>query len=118
MIVGFALLFGCQLAGELLSRTAALPLPGPVAGMVLLLALLALRPALAAHVRGVAHGLLAVLSFLFVPAGVGVMAHAERLRAEWLPIGAALVASTAVGLVVTALVFQAVAARMDRRGDR
>jgi holin-like protein len=34
------------------------------------------------------------------------MVHAQRVAAEWLPIGAALIVSTAVSLVVTALVLK------------
>ena len=50
--------------------------------------------------------LLKHLSLLFVPAGVGVMLHVARLAGEWLPIVVALLASTALAIVVTALVIQ------------
>jgi holin-like protein len=50
--------------------------------------------------------LLKHLSLLFVPAGVGVMLHVTRLANEWLPIVVALLASTALAIVVTALVMQ------------
>ena len=56
------------------------------------------------------------LSLLFVPAGVGLMRHGGRLRAELLPIGVAILVSTAVTVAVTALVFQAVA-RAQRKGE-
>ena len=47
------------------------------------------------------------LSLLFVPAGVGVMLHFERLGAEWLALAVALVASTVLTIGVTALVMRA-----------
>jgi holin-like protein len=43
------------------------------------------------------------LSLLFVPAGVGVMLHLQRLGDEALAIGVALVVSTWVGLASAAL---------------
>ena len=58
-----------QSAGELLARGLALPLPGPVIGMVLLL--LALRcPAVRRPVAACVHLLLMHLSYHAVPLGV------------------------------------------------
>ncbi len=47
---------------------------------------------------------------LFVPAGVGVMAHLNRLGDEWLPISVSLVLSTLLTIAVTALVMRALLA--------
>jgi len=44
MIAALALLLGFQLAGEVIRLALALPVPGPVIGMVLLLLMLILRP--------------------------------------------------------------------------
>ena len=38
------------------------------------------------------------MALFFVPAGVGVITQAQVLRAEWLPVSVALVASTLIGL--------------------
>jgi holin-like protein len=103
--IGALLIF--QLAGEALTRLLALPVPGPVVGMALLFAAMAAAPALAQRMRDTANGLLQHLSLLFVPAGVGVMLHAQRVAAEWIAIAAALVVGTAVTLVVTALTIKA-----------
>ncbi|MGV3656131.1 MAG: CidA/LrgA family protein [Noviherbaspirillum sp.] len=43
---------------------------------------------------------------LFVPAAVGIMLHAQRVADEWLPIAAALIISTIVTIIVTALVIR------------
>ena len=106
MLAGITLLLCYQLVGEVLVAALGLPLPGPVLGMLLLVLTLVLRPVVATTVEGTAEGLLGHLSLLFVPAGVGVMVHAARLEGEWLPIVAALVVSTLVTLVVTALVLR------------
>lgn len=71
--------------------------------MALLLLILVLRPSFLTAVRSTALTLLTHLSLLFVPAGVGVMLHLQRLGDEALAIGLALVISTLVGLASAAL---------------
>lgn len=107
----FSLLF-FQLLGESLTRAFDLPIPGPVIGFVLLALTLLAVPPLRREVEPTATGLLRHLSLLFVPAAVGVIQQGRMLRAEILPIGAALLLSTWAALAVTALVFRTVAARL------
>jgi len=106
MIGALTLLLLFQLAGEVLVKLLALPLPGPVLGMALLFAALALRGGPSDELRGTANGLLQHLSLLFVPAGAGVMIHFSRIGSEWPAILGALIASSALALVVTALVLR------------
>lgn len=107
---GLALLLLAQSAGELLVRALRLPLPGPVLGLGLVLALLAWAPArrlVAAPVEAAAEGLLAHLSLLFVPLGVGVIAHLGLLGGHALALALVVLVSTLAGLAVTGLVLQA-----------
>jgi putative effector of murein hydrolase LrgA (UPF0299 family) len=117
MINGMLLLFACQLVGEIAARGLSLPVPGPVLGLLLLVAgLIALnrvRPfddaALQASSLGrVAAGLLGSLALLFVPAGVGVTQHLGLVGDHGLALGLALVGSTLVTLLATVGVFLAV----------
>ena len=103
MIPALAALLVFQLIGEALVRTLGVPVPGPVVGMALLLLTLVLRPSLLPAIKPTAQTLLQHLSLLFVPAGVGVMLHLQRLGDEALAIGVALVVSTLVGLASAAL---------------
>lgn len=112
MLETLAALLVFQTIGEVLSYTLKLPVPGPVLGMILLLALLLARPATVARLRPTSLELLKHLSLLFVPAGVGVMLHIARIGREWLPIVVALVASTALAIAVTALVVTWTARRL------
>lgn len=109
MIAALTALLAFQLAGELIVRLTGVPVPGPVLGMVMLVVFFVLRGEVPDSLRKVASVILQHLSLLFVPAGVGLMLHAARIEAEWLAIGAALVGSTVLSLVVTVLVFRAVA---------
>lgn len=103
MIPALASLLVCQLLGEALVRVLGMPVPGPVVGMAGLLAVLVVRPAWLASLKPTAQNLLQHLSLLFVPAGVGVMLHLQRLGDEALAIGVALVLSTLIGLASAAL---------------
>ncbi|WP_296872141.1 CidA/LrgA family protein [Tibeticola sp.] len=103
---GLALLLLFQSAGELLSRALHLPFPGPVVGLLLLLPALRWR-AVQHRVGAVAEFLLAHLSLLFVPVGVGVMTHLELLQQHGLRLLAVLLVSTWVALAVTAAVLRA-----------
>ncbi len=107
---GFAWLLVLQSAGEAMARLLSLPFPGPVVGMVLLL--VALRwPLVRDSVAAVAEFLLAHLSLLFVPVGVGVMTHLGLLGQYGLRMAVVIVLSTWVGLGVTALVLRALMRR-------
>ena len=99
---GLAWLLVFQSAGELLSRGFSLPFPGPVIGMVLLL--LGLQSyTVRTPVAVCADFLLSHLSLLFVPVGVGVMAHLSLVSQYGVRILLAVVVSTLTGLFVTVL---------------
>lgn len=102
---GLAWLLALQSLGELLARGLALPFPGPVVGMVLLL--IALRwPAVRTPVAGCADFLLAHLSLLFVPVGVGVITHLPLLAEFGGRMLLVILLSTWAGLAVTVLVLR------------
>ena len=99
---GLAWLLAFQSAGELLSRGLQLPFPGPVVGMLLLL--VALRwQVVREPVSSCADFLLAHLSLLFVPVGVGVMTHFSLVSQYGFRMLAVVVVSTLAGLLVTVL---------------
>ena len=109
---GLAWLLVLQLVGEVLARAFSLPLPGPVIGMLLLMPALGWRP-LREPVTEVARFLLAHLSLLFVPVGVGVVTHLDLLRQLGPRLALVIVLSSWIGIAVSALVLRA----LLRRGD-
>ena len=109
--VTWLLLFQC--AGEAVSHLLGLPVPGPVVGMLLLFVALRIRDSVPDSIGVAADSLAKHLSLLFVPAGVGVMMYFGRLAGEWLPIVAALLISTIVAIAVAAVVFAALARRVE-----
>lgn len=114
MLHAIALLLVCQLAGETLAHFLALPLPGPVIGMMLLLAALMLRLPLPKATEGTADGLLQHLSLLFVPAGVGVVQQLDLLGTEGGRLLIVILGSVVIALTATALTFSWVAKLMGQ----
>jgi holin-like protein len=117
MLSYVTLIFCCQLAGELFVAATGLPVPGPVIGMLLLLAGLVMRGAVPDELSNIGDALLGNLSLLFVPAGVGVMLHAQLLGRDWLPLTAALVLSTILTIAVTALVMRRLSPSAPAEGN-
>jgi holin-like protein len=106
MIGALTQLLVFQLLGEVVARWLALPVPGPVLGMLFLFVALALRGGPGHELQSTSQTLLQHLSLLFVPAGTGIMIHLHRVADEWLPLLLSLLISTAATLVVTALVMK------------
>ena len=103
MVHGFALLLVCQLLGEVAVQALALPVPGPLVGMLLLFAGLLVRGGLPDALSDAANALLRHLMLLFIPAVTGVMMYFDRIAREWVPFMAACIVGTAVTMVATAL---------------
>ena len=124
MIASLSLILLCQLAGEVIVRGLGLPMPGPVLGLMFLLLLLLGRDRFALLARGplqgdgvesASRGLLAHLSLLFIPAGVGVVQKLDLLAEHGIAITLILAVSVVVTLLVTVATFL-VASRLMARG--
>jgi putative effector of murein hydrolase LrgA (UPF0299 family) len=124
MIASLSLILLCQLAGEVVVRGFALPMPGPVVGLMLLLGLLLARDRFAGLARGplqqggvetVSKNMLAHLSLLFVPAGVGVVQKLDLIAEHGLAIVAVLALSVVITLLVTVATFLLASRLMARK---
>jgi holin-like protein len=114
MLRAIATLLVFQCLGEGVSYLFKLPVPGPVIGMLLLFGFLMLRPRAAAAIEPTALELLRHLSLLFIPAGVGIMVSAGKIRGDALAVVVALAVSTTLAIAVTALVTRALLRRQRR----
>ncbi|WP_341895018.1 CidA/LrgA family protein [Ferrovibrio terrae] len=124
MIAALTTILLCQLAGEVLARGVGLPIPGPVLGLVLMLLVLGLRDRFRARLPDMLTGpqlettgktILAHLSLLFVPAGVGVVQRLDVFGAYATALAITLVVSTVAALIATLLTFKLV---LRLTGDR
>jgi holin-like protein len=112
MIVSLTLILLCQLLGEMVAHGFGWPLPGPVLGMLFLLAFLGLRhrvrtkmPEFGRTLDATGKGLLSHLSLLFIPASVGVIQRLDVLAEYGFALAVALIVSTLATLVVTVVTF-------------
>jgi len=123
MIASLSLILLCQLAGEVIVHGLGLPVPGPVLGLVFLLLLLLARDCFAVLARGplqgngvenASRGLLAHLSLMFVPAGVGVVQKLDLVAAHGIAIAVVLALSVVMTLLATVATFLGVSRLMVR----
>lgn len=106
VLYAVAVLFVMQLLGDALVRLLGVPLPGPLAGLLLLFAALLLYGKTPKSLRDTTSQMLQHLMLLFIPAVAGIMMHFDRIATEWLPFMLACVVGAALTLVVTAITFR------------
>jgi holin-like protein len=108
-LIGLGILLALSLAGGDARKMLHLSLPGPVIGLALLAVVFLVverfhawsHRHLTLHLVPVSRALVSHMGLLFVPAGVGIITEGDALRRDWLPIVAALVGSTLIGLIAT-----------------
>jgi len=113
MISGLVQILVFQGLGELITHFLLPLIPGPVVGLILLLAFLALRTSVNASLDEVASTFSQHFGLLFVPAAVGVVMFWPHLKAHAVAVVVALVVSVVLTIAVTALVLKALS-----RGSR
>ncbi len=102
-LVQIAIIAAFWLAGETVARLLALPIPGGVIGMAMVLLLLAsgrLRPS---SMRDGARWLLAEMLLFFVPAVLAVLDHQEFIGLLGLKVLAVILGGTIAVMVSTAI---------------
>ncbi len=118
LVLGLAVLCLFQLMGTVVVESLGVPLPGPVAGMALLLPALGWT-GLARHawLRDTAYGLIRLLSLIFLPAGVGLFFLGDPLTRHWPAVLAAILLATPVSMTLSALALQGLLRRAEARND-
>lgn len=120
MIGGLLQLLVFQGIGELLARFAVPIVPGPVLGLLALLAWLRLRGRVGDGLDAVAGAFSRHLGLLFVPAAVGVVTFLPLLRGHVAALLLVLVASVVATIATSAWLLKALAPRDaadERAGD-
>lgn len=95
-------------AGNFIARWLALPLPGSIIGLALLLLLLTLKIIPLAWLETGTNVLLSEMLLFFVPAVIGVMKYAQLLMSSGWRILLAIAASVIVAMAVAGLLVEAI----------
>src|SRR3546814_18257799 len=97
VLLAVAVLFFMQIVGEALARFTGLPLPGPLLGMLLMLAALMAYGRVPVGLRNTCHYLLNHLMLLFIPLVAGIMVYFGTLEREWIPFLLACICGVEIG---------------------
>lgn len=111
-----AIILAISLAGEVLSSVLPLPIPASIYGIVILFTLLVSRVLHVDDIRETSSFLIAFMSMLFIPAGVGLMTSFPLLAENLLAYVVITAVSTVVVMVVTGRAAQAVIRREGKEG--
>ncbi|MGH1440116.1 MAG: CidA/LrgA family protein [Cellvibrionaceae bacterium] len=142
---GLSILLIFQLVGEAVSLFFSLSVPGPVIGMLLLFISLlvfyqiknrkasnrktpkehehsdnAHSPPLNQDLKNSATAILSHLSLLFIPAGVGLIVHINRLENQWFPIVTAILLGSIITMATTAwvMIFMNRLLKIDHKNNK
>lgn len=117
MLSGVVTLLAFTVAGDLVSESLHLPVPGAVTGMILLMLYLQWRDTIPPPLETVSRMCIRYLSILFLPASVGIFFMTDLLASQWLPLGLALLVATPLSLVMTAGLMQGLLRFYQRRSS-
>jgi holin-like protein len=125
MLSGIFVIFAFQLLGEMIQQYFALTVPGPVIGLLLLLAALLLfgrsrsqlRENIETGLFATSTALLKHLPLLFVPIGVGVVMHVTLLEGQLLAVLAVIFVGTVLTIGLSALLMEKLQAAAARNGE-
>jgi holin-like protein len=106
MLAQLAVLVTFQLIGEAIVTSLGVTFPGPLCGMILLLAYLFVRGGPSKELSTVGTSLIEHLGLLFVPAGTAIVAYGAFFAHEGLAVIAALFVSTTVSIHVSGVIVE------------
>ena len=115
MLPTFALLVALVIFGDTLAAVSGWSLPGPAVGLAVLTAAFAWNGKPYSGFERLFDLAAPWFPLFFVPAAAGVLAHLALLSAAWLHIAVAVVLGTALALIITGQIAQALLALATRR---
>ena len=97
----FGIILGVTCAGELMKYFIPLPIPGSIYGLLLMFVLLLTKVIKVENVKDVGEFLIEIMSMMFIPAGVGLMASWGELQGFLVPLLVITVSTTFIVIFVT-----------------
>jgi holin-like protein len=100
------LILGITYLGNFLSPFSPIPLPGAVIGLVILFLLLLKKIILITDIEETTNSMLSHLSFIFLPAGVGLIDTLGEVSHIWIKLLFLIISTTLITLVTTGVTVQ------------
>lgn len=104
------------ITGEYISSLLPFPLPGSIAGMLILLFLLIFKIIKIEQIKRISDFFLGNLSFLFLPVSVGLLGSMDILRESGVNILILTLGTTVIVIYVTGAIVELVL-RLQRKGE-
>lgn len=117
LLRGLTWLITFQLIGTTLNALFLPMVPGPIVGLLLLLAFLVWQGEVSEPLSEAASSLLRYLPLLLVPPAVGVMVYAKAIAADFWAISVALLVSLFVAMAVSGVLMQKLIKRRATRAQ-
>lgn len=114
----FCVILLVSFLGEVLYKVVPFPIPASVYGLILMLAALMSGVIKISHVKDTAVFLIEIMPVMFIPAGVGLMSSWGTLKPIVVPVAIITILTTAIVMIVTGRVTQAVIRREERRQSK
>lgn len=112
-----AIIFLISLIGEVLKKLIPLPVPASIYGMVIMFVCLCTGIIKLSDVKETGKFLVEIMTVLFIPAGVGLMASFGILKPYILPACLILVASSLVTMFAAGRASQSIIRHGNKKGD-
>jgi holin-like protein len=116
MISAFVLTLLLIVIGDAFTTALEIPVPGPVVGLLIVSVVFTARAGPTPAMSRMFDAIIPYAPMLFVPAGAGVIAHADAIAAKWLPIVSVITLGTFAVLLVTGLMVQALVRMLGVQG--
>lgn len=113
------IIFGIYLAGEVISSSLSLPVPGNILGMIILFVLLYTKVVKVENIKNITDFLLNHLAFFFIPAGVGLMASFDIIKTSYIQLLIVCLLTTIIIIASTGTIVQFISRRSknNKKGD-
>ena len=97
----FAILIACLFAGSILKALIPLPIPETIYGMAILFILFAIKALKTSDVKRASETILENMSFLFVPAGVGIIENFDLFKENFVAMFIITFITSCIAMIVS-----------------
>lgn len=109
----FAILIACLFAGSILKSIIPLPIPETIYGMAILFILFVIKALKTSDIKRASETILENMSFLFVPAGVGIIENFDLFKENFVAMILITFISASIAMIVTMALVHSIQTRRN-----